>query len=69
MSVTDAGSAPVPSPCVDVCELDDNNLCMGCFRHSDEIMAWPSLDSEGKRKILGNIEQRRRRWNAGSFGD
>jgi hypothetical protein len=69
MSLTDVGGAPVPSPCIDVCELDDSGLCLGCFRSSDEIMAWPALNSDGKRRILNTIEQRRLRSDAGSAGD
>ncbi|MFK8016293.1 MAG: DUF1289 domain-containing protein [Gammaproteobacteria bacterium] len=54
-----SGAEPVASPCIDVCELDHRGLCLGCLRHSDEIMAWPSLDGHDKRQILARIEQRR----------
>jgi len=53
------GDAPVASPCIDVCELDANSVCLGCFRHSDEIMAWPSLDDPAKQAILGRVARRR----------
>ncbi|MFK7885380.1 MAG: DUF1289 domain-containing protein [Gammaproteobacteria bacterium] len=53
------GDAPVASPCVDVCELDARSVCLGCYRHSDEIMAWPSLDDSAKQAILGRVERRR----------
>jgi predicted Fe-S protein YdhL (DUF1289 family) len=25
------------SPCVKICQLDENNICVGCGRHIDEI--------------------------------
>ena len=53
------GDASVASPCIDVCELDGQGVCLGCFRHSDEIMAWPSLDNAGKRSVLERVERRR----------
>lgn len=53
------GDASVASPCIDVCELDAHGVCLGCFRHSDEIMAWPSLDNAGKQSVLSRVERRR----------
>jgi len=29
----------VKSPCINVCELDDNNVCIGCNRSIEEIIA------------------------------
>jgi len=34
-----AGAAPQASPCVGVCQLDVRNVCIGCGRHIDEIVA------------------------------
>ena len=45
----------VPSPCIDVCELDANDVCIGCLRSSADIMAWPTLDNDGKRAVLARI--------------
>lgn len=58
--MSDTVADTIQSPCIDVCELDDNNVCIGCFRHSDEIMAWPTLDAQGKRTVLGRIAERRK---------
>ena len=48
----------VLSPCVGVCALDDDDVCIGCFRSGQEISRWGYLDNEGKRDILRNVEER-----------
>ena len=54
----------VPSPCISVCQVDDaNDLCIGCFRHIDEIRDWPILSAEEKKAVLARCADRR---NAGS---
>lgn len=49
----------VPSPCVAICALDENDVCMGCFRTGNEITDWFMADNERKREILRACEQRR----------
>ncbi|MCW5635661.1 MAG: DUF1289 domain-containing protein [Rubrivivax sp.] len=52
--------APVPSPCVNVCRMDEaSGLCEGCLRTIDEIAAWGQLDDEAKRAVWVRLEQRR----------
>ncbi len=48
----------VLSPCVGVCALDEDDVCIGCLRSGQEISRWGYLDNEGKRAILANVEQR-----------
>lgn len=50
----------VPSPCVRNCCLDQDDVCLGCFRTLQEITAWSSSDPDAQRKIIANAEQRRR---------
>jgi uncharacterized protein len=50
----------VPSPCVDVCRIDEaRGLCLGCARTLDEIAAWSTLDDEGKRAVWRLLPARR----------
>lgn len=56
----------VESPCIRRCCLDDNDICLGCFRTMEEICQW-SLASSGERKeVLERAKNRelehRRRW-------
>jgi predicted Fe-S protein YdhL (DUF1289 family) len=47
------------SPCVGNCCLDDELICLGCFRSLEEIKAWGVVDEYRRRIILQNAEQRR----------
>jgi uncharacterized protein len=51
--------AAVPSPCIDVCRLDAQGLCVGCRRTIDEIVEWPRASEARRREILRALEARR----------
>ena len=42
----------VPSPCVRNCCLDDNDICLGCYRSLSEILRWSEAKEDDKREIL-----------------
>ena len=49
----------VPSPCVSICELDEQlGSCKGCFRTLHEISVWSRLDDAEKRVVWSRIEAR-----------
>lgn len=53
------GTTPVPSPCVDVCRMQaETDLCEGCARTIDDIIAWATLDDAGKRAIWALLPER-----------
>lgn len=54
-----ASALTVESPCVRNCCLDDDDICMGCFRTLDEIKGWSSCTDHKKRSVLKNCFQRR----------
>jgi uncharacterized protein len=47
--------AAVPSPCVNICRLDAQGLCVGCRRTIDEIIEWPRASEARRREILGKL--------------
>jgi predicted Fe-S protein YdhL (DUF1289 family) len=47
------------SPCVRNCCLDDDDVCLGCGRKLDEILAWHGADADGRRRILAIAAERR----------
>ncbi|MCP5419757.1 MAG: DUF1289 domain-containing protein [Gammaproteobacteria bacterium] len=54
-----AVSSQPPSPCIDVCELDQRTgLCAGCFRTLDEIAGWSGFSVEEKQRVLDQLEVR-----------
>ena len=56
----DIEATPVPSPCTNVCRMNDaSGWCEGCFRSIDEIVAWAVLDDAEKRAVWRQLEARR----------
>lgn len=50
----------VPSPCVNVCQMDAaTGLCAGCLRTLDEIACWSLLDEAEKAAVWAELDQRR----------
>ncbi|MCK9533961.1 MAG: DUF1289 domain-containing protein [Pseudomonas sp.] len=51
---------PIKSPCVSLCALDIDDICMGCQRTGDEISRWGKMTNDERRVVLEKIEQRAR---------
>lgn len=49
----------VQSPCVRNCCLNEQNICLGCFRSIDEIIQWGQASDAVKLKILIHVAERR----------
>jgi predicted Fe-S protein YdhL (DUF1289 family) len=49
----------VPSPCVDICDVDEScKYCIGCGRSLDEIAAWLSINNEQRQAIVEQLPER-----------
>ncbi len=49
---------PVESPCVDICRLDDQGYCVGCFRTGQEIADWLAYSPEQRSDIMKRLPAR-----------
>jgi len=47
----------VESPCVNICKLNADNVCIGCLRTLGEIQSWPLLTESDKELIIKQIEE------------
>ncbi len=47
------------SPCVKICELDRDDVCVGCGRTRAEIGGWTSMSEPQKAKVVELAAQRR----------
>ena len=53
-------TAPYPSPCVNICRMNETTgLCEGCMRTLDEIACWSLLDDAEKSAVWDQLAQRR----------
>ncbi len=50
----------VPSPCLAVCQLDNQSVCVGCHRSQDEIRDWMIATRDEKLAILERVAARRK---------
>ena len=49
----------VLSPCIGVCNIDDDGLCAGCHRTGDEIAAWPMMNDDVRLRLMEDVLPRR----------
>jgi len=48
----------VRSPCVGICALDDDDVCVGCFRTGMEICRWGEMTKDEKNVVMNNVRKR-----------
>lgn len=46
------------SPCISVCVLDDDDICMGCYRSAEEVAEWFMASDEQKTEFLRKARER-----------
>jgi predicted Fe-S protein YdhL (DUF1289 family) len=49
---------PVRSPCVSICALDDDDICIGCQRSGTEITQWGRMSNDERRAVLIRCHER-----------
>ncbi len=50
--------AMVASPCQNKCCLNNEDICLGCFRSLKEITEWMAASTEQRLRFLDNAKQR-----------
>ena len=45
----------IKSPCVSICKYNENNFCVGCNRHMNEIFAWFDFTDEMRTAIMKDL--------------
>ena len=46
------------SPCISLCQLNEEAICKGCYRSAEEIRNWVYLDSEQRLAVLSLCAER-----------
>lgn len=49
----------VRTPCVARCDLNENNICIGCGRTIEEIVRWNDQDRESQLQIVSDAKERK----------
>ncbi|MCW8884284.1 MAG: DUF1289 domain-containing protein [Motiliproteus sp.] len=50
----------VPSPCIGVCALNEEDECIACGRNVVEIGDWGVLDAEQRQAVLDRIDRKQK---------
>ncbi|AZZ93430.1 DUF1289 domain-containing protein [Hahella sp. KA22] len=55
------GEQVVRSPCVSICALDEDEICIGCHRSVEEIAGWSRMSNEQRMDVLKKVADRERK--------
>ena len=53
----------IPSPCISICAMNDDDVCMGCYRTDKEIREWMLMDDTEKQAVLAKLFERAKKYN------
>tara|TARA_B110000914_G_C15487930_1_gene459072 strand:- start:1492 stop:1683 length:192 start_codon:yes stop_codon:yes gene_type:complete len=48
----------IVSPCVSICKYNQNNYCVGCKRHMNEIFDWFDFNDDMRVAIMHDLNER-----------
>lgn len=54
---------PINSPCISICALDEEDVCVGCHRTVDEIRGWMAMDNDERQAVLKQSHERAKKSN------
>ena len=46
------------TPCIGVCQYDNEDICRGRFRTLDEISNWALMTEEERKEIMKKLDER-----------
>ena len=46
----------VLSPCVGICALDEQGICLGCHRSAAEIASWPHMNDDQRLRLMESLQ-------------
>jgi predicted Fe-S protein YdhL (DUF1289 family) len=63
LGADDDGVNAITSPCISVCFLDENDVCLGCYRSAQEITDWSVFSNQQKKVVMDGVKKRHRAMN------
>lgn len=58
MDAEDESGVPVASPCIGICRVDGDDVCLGCGRMIDEIVEWTRVSDARRREVVALAAER-----------
>lgn len=56
-------AATIPSPCVSICSMNRDELCIGCYRTSREIREWLLMEDDERLDVIEKAHERSKKYN------
>lgn len=69
MSINGVLSMNINKPCIRQCCLNEEDVCLGCFRTFDDMLQWNKSSSEEKMKMLEMAKERKKEHSLKLFFD
>ncbi len=48
----------IKSPCISLCTLNEDDICVGCYRTVVEITQWMKMDNSKRLEVLERCRER-----------
>ena len=56
--MTNSKIKEISSPCIGVCQYNNEEVCSGCFRTLEEISQWTKISDVEREKIMDELDAR-----------
>ena len=56
--MSDSKSQEIDSPCVGICQYNNEEYCIGCYRTAEEISQWITISADEREKIMDELDAR-----------
>jgi len=53
----------IPSPCVSICSMNNDDLCIGCYRTAKEIREWLLMEDDERLVVIEKAGERSKKYN------
>lgn len=53
----------IPSPCVSICSMNSDDLCIGCYRTAREIREWLLMEDDERLVVIEKAGERSKKYN------
>ncbi len=57
INISNENNKNLLSPCVNKCRLNENKVCISCYRSISEITGWRDKSDNQKRQIIARCSQ------------
>ena len=51
--------ANINKPCIKRCSLNEEEICLGCFRTFNDMLLWNKASKEEKQEMLNSAKKRK----------